>query len=398
MGEQTHITVHGIEGKLSREGKAELFLPEDPTRKKAFFNPVAALSRDLTVLYVASLPQDKLDVCDALTGIGVRGIRLFLESGKVRTLWMVDRSHEAIDWVHRNLKINNITEYVFVYEKDANVFFYEHSGVFDLVDIDPFGSPIYFLDGAIRSLKRSGYLTVTATDQKALMGFAPSATLRRYGIKAIRTDMRHEVGLRNLIAVIAFAAAKQEYAFRPQLAFHYRHYYRVMGYLEKYHAKAGDYLRENTGFIYYCPYCLDRLYTTDIVSTCSCGKPFKAIYPTWIGPTHDKQIIESMLAKLKEMEDFLAHPKVARSLLELILQETNAPVYNLHDVASRYKLSLPGYKWLLNRLPDSSRVHHSPYAIKTSAKIGEIVELMKKWIPPKEWRRLKEENLDADST
>ena len=380
-------TIHGTQAILTSEGNTQILLPKDHSHKKAFFNPVAALSRDLSVLYLLALPENQLTICDALAGTGVRGIRLANETSKVHTLWLVDRSHEATDWIHRNVKLNNLENLAFVFEKDANVFFYEHSGFFHFIDIDPFGSPIYFIEGATRALKRTGYLAITATDQKALMGFAPDATLRRYGIHAIKTDMRHEIGLRNLIATIALTAAKQEYIFQPHIAFHYRHYYRVMGKLEKAHARTAQHLRQNLGIIHYCPYCLDRLYATEFAGNCSCGRPFRTIYPTWIGPLHEPSIIQTMLNHAQQRQNQLAQPQEAQRLLTLILQETNAPVYNLHDIASRYRLSLPTYQWLLNRLPNSSRVHHAPYAIRTSARIQELISWMKKWIPPKEWRQ-----------
>jgi tRNA (guanine26-N2/guanine27-N2)-dimethyltransferase len=39
------------------------------------------------------------------------------------------------------------------------------------VDLDPFGSPIQFLDAALQSLSRTGVLEVTATDTACLDWF-----------------------------------------------------------------------------------------------------------------------------------------------------------------------------------------------------------------------------------
>ena len=41
-------------------------------------------------------------------------------------------------------------------------------GSFQWIDVDPFGSPITFIDGALQALGRVGVLEVTATDTAAL--------------------------------------------------------------------------------------------------------------------------------------------------------------------------------------------------------------------------------------
>ena len=43
------------------------------------------------------------------------------------------------------------------------------------IDIDPFGSPVPFIDSAIQSLARTGVLEVTATDTAALTGSSLSS-------------------------------------------------------------------------------------------------------------------------------------------------------------------------------------------------------------------------------
>jgi tRNA (guanine26-N2/guanine27-N2)-dimethyltransferase len=41
---------------------------------------------------------------------------------------------------------------------------------FDVVDLDPYGSPAVFLDGAVQSVKDGGLLLVTCTDMAVLCG------------------------------------------------------------------------------------------------------------------------------------------------------------------------------------------------------------------------------------
>ena len=52
---------------------------------------------------------------------------------------------------------------------------------FQWIDLDPFGSPVSFLDSAVQSISRIGVLEVTATDTAALCGSAKTSAARRYG-------------------------------------------------------------------------------------------------------------------------------------------------------------------------------------------------------------------------
>jgi len=373
--EETNYRMEGI--SEIKEGGVTLVVPSDPLKKKAFYNPSAALSRDMTVLFIKALKEKDLEVCDSLAGTGARSVRILKETGKAGRLWIVERSHEAVDFINHNLKVNGLANKAYVFEMDANVFLYQHAGFFDFVDIDPFGSPVYYLEGAVRAAKRKAYIAVTATDQKALMGFSPRTTMRRYGIRAIKTDMKHEIGLRNLIATIAFAAARYEYVFIPMISFHHIHYYRVIGRLEKRHAYTGDYLKENTGIIHYCPYCLDRDMSQSFSGTCYCGREFRPIYPTWIGSMHDREHVLRMLALVDTTP--LQNPSEAKKILKVVSRETNTLPYNIHEIASHYKLVVPPRKYLLSKLPDSSAVHHLPYGVKTSARLKDVLEVMKEF-------------------
>lgn len=46
---------------------------------------------------------------------------------------------------------------------------------FTVIDLDPYGGPNKFLDGAIQSIEDGGLLMVTATDMAVLAGNTPEA-------------------------------------------------------------------------------------------------------------------------------------------------------------------------------------------------------------------------------
>jgi len=95
------------------------------------------------------------------------------------------------------------------------------------LDIDPYGSPLPFLDSAIQSLARRGVAEISATDSAALTGSSKSALLRRYGAR-VRTDgLAHDSGLRVLLATVARTAARHERAIEPLLSVWESHHLRV---------------------------------------------------------------------------------------------------------------------------------------------------------------------------
>ena len=71
------------------------------------------------------------------------------------------------------------------------------------IDIDPYGSPVPFLDSALQSMARSGVMEVSATDSAALTGSSKTALMRRYGARVRNDSLSPDSGMRVLLAVIS---------------------------------------------------------------------------------------------------------------------------------------------------------------------------------------------------
>ena len=95
------------------------------------------------------------------------------------------------------------------------------------VDIDPYGSPLPFLDTAIQSLARRGIAEISATDSAALTGSSKNALLRRYGARVKTDGLAHDSGLRVLLATVARTAARHERSIEPLLSIWESHHLRV---------------------------------------------------------------------------------------------------------------------------------------------------------------------------
>lgn len=64
---------------------------------------------------------------------------------------------------------------------------------FNAVDLDPYGSPHIFLDGAVQSIADGGLLLVTCTDMAVLCGNSPETCYVKYGALSMKHKACHEM-------------------------------------------------------------------------------------------------------------------------------------------------------------------------------------------------------------
>lgn len=130
------------------------------------------LNRDLSVaalsVYRQSCEQD-IAICDAFASSGIRGIRYSKEINGVSMAVVNDLNPIAVELAHENIANNGLTN-VNVCRKEANLLLRTCRGKFDVVDIDPFGTPAPYVESAASSLKAGGLICITATDTSALCG------------------------------------------------------------------------------------------------------------------------------------------------------------------------------------------------------------------------------------
>ena len=82
-----------------------------------------------------------------------------------------DISKRAVASIERNVKANNVSDIVTPSHSDATMIMYNNrkkESRFDVVDLDPYGSPTPFLDGAVQAVSEGGLLCVTCTDLAVL--------------------------------------------------------------------------------------------------------------------------------------------------------------------------------------------------------------------------------------
>lgn len=344
-----------------------------PGSAPVFFNQAMEISRDATVLLLSVLqPENYLDVMGAT---GVRGLRAARECGIPVTI--NDRSDEAVDLIEEN--IHRVGGRISVVQADANVLL---SGrFFDAVDLDPFGTPAFFLDAAIRCARR--YLFVAATDTAPLCGAHLKAGVRRYFARPANTEYHSEMALRVMLGFAVREAVKYDRGVEPLFCFARRHYVRLHLRLSRGAGRA-DRSLASIGFVYQCPCCPWRIEEPSILPvsrTCpECGAETVPAGPLWLGPVSDLETLDAMAAALPGME--LGRKAELERLLALCREELPcATFYDYHQLSKRWGVSPPAIGQVLESLKkagfQASRTHHAGTGLKTDAPLAAIKDVLR---------------------
>lgn len=382
--------------QLLVEGRTKLEVPEigcfrtrtgdyAPSLTRVFYNPHMEPCRDISVAVAQVLARElgSLSVCDPLAGVGARGLRYANEVENIVRVVVNDRSLEAVEFIQRNVELNELSN-VDVCSEDANVLLWRRAPRFNLVDLDPFGSPASFIDAACASLFRKGMLAITATDTAPLSGTHAKACVRRYGAKPLKTEYSHELGIRILINFCQRAAGKYELALTPVLAHATRHYFRV--YLRgQRRAGAVDKVLANQGYLSNCRACGRRILTLGategLPSACACGSKLEHAGPLWLGRLQDKEFIKRVTSDLAGRNFKLGQQELV--LLGLCAEEADGPpaFYDAHQLSGRAGISPPKIVRIITKLRElgyfASRTHFSGTGFRTDAPMDEILKILK---------------------
>ncbi len=360
--------------KTIKEGNIKIRVPveEELTKKMSvFYNPEMKFDRDLSEIIVKILKPKK--ICDCLGASGVRGLRyanVLKELVNKDTLSnylevvLNDTNPNAVKLMKKNISLNKLkarTE-----NMNANKLLLEE--MFDFIDIDPFGSPIYFLDCAAKSIRNKGVVALTATDTAPLCGTSPLTCLRRYEIKSLRTDFSKELGLRILISGTIRNFAKYDLAFNPIFSYYRKHYFRIFGKIER-GCKKTDLLMKQFNYLSYCQKCGFR--KEGILEKCEfCGNKTNLIGKVYLGNFGDKNFCDE-IKKIAEKEfDYLS------KLVGTVKEEQNFPPYfDIHKLCKLNKKQPKKMEILLEKL-EGKRTHFSNTGIKTNKSFEEVLKAL----------------------
>ncbi len=372
-----------------REGLAELVVPDpnayrrpdgvyEPAWAPVFYNPRMAFNRDVAMVfaraYAAAQGASQLVVVEPLAGTGVRAIRYALEAGA--RVFASDIDSDAVHLARINVELNGVADRVTVVRADANRYMEQlrEEGVRPhIIDIDPFGTPIPFLDSAIHLVRVRGVIAVTATDTAPLSGTHARALRRKYDVVPARTAWEKEQAVRVLVGYVLRRLASHEYGGRVLLAYYADHY--VRAYVEL-HRGAGraDRALEQLAYGVWCPACNYTGYqdSPEPRRCPSCGAPMQVVGPLYRGPLCDRELVEAMARRAGEM-GWLSDQRRAVSLLSQVARECviEKPYYRLDRLCSMLRRSMPKVSEVVEALRSmgyrAERTHFDPRGFKTDA-------------------------------
>jgi tRNA (guanine26-N2/guanine27-N2)-dimethyltransferase len=375
-----------------------------------------------------------LTIMDALAASGLRSIRYWKEIAGVKHVTINDLDEAAVERAHSNLENNNLQDVVCasnetrpkgisVNHGDATHEMYmsrrpqqqQATGIqlkqlpmWDVIDLDPYGSAAPFLDGAVQAVESGGLLCITCTDMAALGGSHPETAYGRYASLPIQSARYlQEMALRILLHTIAVSAARYGRTIRPVLSVGMAFYVRVFVEINDDKKGVSD-LSLNIGNVYQSTRCPSfvvlphgqmggnkgNVYQSIRLTPSHCeetGAPFKVGGPLWLGPLHDQQVIKGALDRLSSPDNTCPDMKLIatrarlQGLLTSVSEEIDTPLYyQLPDLCQTLHSSSPPQRAVIAALRTAgyqvSGYHKDPSAIKTNAPNSVVWDVLRQWV------------------
>jgi tRNA (guanine26-N2/guanine27-N2)-dimethyltransferase len=393
----------GFPTETVKEGQVSVVVPKlaayvkeaweyAPSKAPVFYNPVMKLNRDLAVLAMQTYQKNlrrEISVCEPLAGCGIRGIRFAVEVEGVRKVFVNDINPEAAKLAHFNVERNKLASSVLVANEDANLFLSRYAAPrkrFDYIDVDPFGSPVPYLDAALRALRNGGLLALTATDMAPLCGVHPNACVRKYGGKPLRTEYCHELAVRLLVGCLTMMAAKHEIGVEVLFSHSTDHYIRVYAVV-RYGARLADKSVRMMGYVLHCFSCFHRETSKGIISPlkrgcAECGTKLNVAGPLWLGRIADK-IFCSQMKREADVRGLRQEKRILK-LISLVQDEVEAPVtyYVIDKICDKLNLSVPPLTKVVYDVRKAGfqaiPTHFNSKGVKTNAPANVIKEIITK--------------------
>ncbi|PSS33642.1 TRNA (guanine(26)-N(2))-dimethyltransferase [Actinidia chinensis var. chinensis] len=346
-------------------------------------------------------------VLEALSASGLRALRYAREVEEIGQVVALDNDKASVEACRRNIKFNGSVACAKVESNlvDARVYMLTHPKEFDVVDLDPYGSPSAFLDSAVQSVVDGGMLMCTATDMAVLCGGNGEVCYSKYGSYPLRGKYCHEMALRILLACIESHANRYKRYIVPVLSVQMDFYVRVFVRIFT-SASAMKNTPLKLSYVYQCTGCdsfhlqpLGRTVSKNnsirylpgfgpvVPQECSdCGKKYNMGGPIWSAPIHDQEWVTSILADVKSMKDrYPAYDRISAVLTTISEELPDVPLFlSLHNLCATLKCTSPSAvifrSAVINAGYRISGTHVNPLGLKSDAPMDVIWDIMRCWV------------------
>jgi tRNA (guanine26-N2/guanine27-N2)-dimethyltransferase len=382
-----------------KEGKTMLLVPSlsltdnVPPKNPAFFNPNAKWNRDISMLVYRIQASTKYNktFADSICGIGARGLRASVEVPKIDTVYLNDLNPIAIELAKESAKLNQVENKCLFASNDVCKFLnFEELEFrkFDIVDLDPFGSPSPFVDCVLRSVSNHGLISITATDTAVLCGVYPKVCYRKYHGFPLRSEYSNEIGIRILVSFIALTASRFDLSIIPYFCHSNLHYMRVYLRVE-FGSSLANSVCQKIGFLKHCQNCkhrmVENLREQNLICEI-CNKKCTLAGPLWIDSLFDSEFVRAMLGELENGENNsmpINEFNRLNKMLQICTKELAFPSYFETDtIASMAKKSSISLDKVISVISGNgfevSKTIMNDKGFKTNASLKEIVNLLYK--------------------
>ncbi|KAL8728269.1 MAG: hypothetical protein Q9166_005510 [cf. Caloplaca sp. 2 TL-2023] len=387
-------------------------------------------------------------ILDALSATGLRALRYVKEIPHVTMVTANDLSPSAAASIKLNAEYNGIAGKVQPTTGDAKALMYHHIAhkkeeLFHVIDLDPYGTAVPFLDAAVQAVSDGGLLCVTCTDAGvfAAVGW-PEKAFSQYGGVSWKGTQNHEAGLRLILNAVATSAARYSLAIEPLLSLNIDFYARLF---IRIHKSPSDvkFFASKSMVVYNCDHGCgsfsiqylaqsrkreakngDKFYTHSLAQAPSatpfceqCGFKTHLAGPMWGGPLHNPHFITKIVDVLPSLdskvygtipriegmltlalnetlfqEPFKMFPRDpaetnAISPLDPALRDPHPFFFNPSFLARTLHCSVPSEAALRGALVGlgyrTTRSHTEPGSIRTDAPWSVIWEIMREWVRQK---------------
>ncbi|XP_065648108.1 tRNA (guanine(26)-N(2))-dimethyltransferase isoform X2 [Hydra vulgaris] len=377
----------------------------DKVKKIVLEENISTSNSDIPV----AIEKKSYTILEALSATGLRSVRYALEIPNIKKIIANDLSHEAEKTIRRNIAYNKVDAVVQSSLSDASLLMYQHrfplSSRFQVIDLDPFGSPSQFLDGAVQAIDEGGLLCVTCTDMAGLCGNHGEAAYAKYGCMPLKSKYCHEMALRIVLSCIDSHANRYKRYIEPLLSlsvdFYLRIFVRVFSSPSEVKRSASK-----RSYVFHCSGCEtfhlqpvgksveignSKKYnpaTGPVVSQLcdECNHIFKIGGPIWSKSIHSETFVTALLVDIEKEKDCYSTQQRIRGTLSVVLEELpDHPLYLVIDhLCNVLHSTTPSHAQFRSAVIHAgyeiSSTHANQAGLKTSAPVSVIWDILRSWV------------------
>ena len=311
---------------------------------------------ETVVLEAAKKYHNGIRIFEGLAASGLRSVRFGLEIPGVNEVIANELDKNAVEFIERNIEINNLSHIMMAKHGDAAMGMYQSKAtdnLYDVIDLDPYGSPSIFLDATVQSVRDGGLLCITCTDAAVLCGNALEKCSAIYGAVSLRSKFCHEMAIRIILQCLDSHANRYSRYIVPLISLSVDFYFRVFVQVFESQKQVKQSCTKKA-MVHECVGCgafelqpLAQAVPTrgednfkflpgigpPVPQECEhCGHHYRCGGPIWSAPLHDHDFIKSVIARVEDSPNPPNTKDRICGMLSVALEELpDTPLYYVLD-------------------------------------------------------------------